>query len=386
MVMEKSADTAPTSKPRLTGLDLLRLLAVVFVLGRHIIWPIPETWSGGWPVILGAWKHMGWTGVDLFFVLSGFLVSGLLFSEYKSHGSLSIGRFYVRRWWKIYPPFFILTVFFVCMQLFVGVQINWEWVLAELLFVQNYFRGIWGIWEYTWSLAVEEHFYLLLPLTLVLMLRRNKNSPTPFKHILTLTGCVMLIALVLRVLTAYYYPVYSYEQHLYPTHLRIDSLLFGVAISYLYHFHDKKFIEVMHPWRHWLIFGGLILFIPALIFELEETPFLYTLGFSIFSLGSGMLLVGVLLSNTPNHPVVNFLAKLGSYSYSIYLWHMPIRLVVVPVINSALGKTLGYGEQTVIYLVLSLVVGILMSKLVEWPVLRLRDRLFPSRTKKVVNL
>lgn len=385
MVIEKSVNTAPTNKPRLTGLDLLRLLAIIFVLGRHIIWPIPETWSGGWRVLLEAWKHMGWTGVDLFFVLSGFLVSGLLFSEYKSHGSLFISRFYVRRWWKIYPPFFVLTMFFVCIQFFVG-TIHWEWVLAELLFVQNYFRGIWGIWEYTWSLAVEEHFYLLLPLTLLLILRRNQNSATPFKHILTLTGCVMAIAFVLRVLTAYYHPVYSYEQHLYPTHLRIDSLLFGVAISYLYHFHDKKFVEVLHPWRRWLILGGCSLFIPAVIFELEETPFLYTAGFSIFALGSGMLLVGVLLSNIPSHPVINFLAKLGSYSYSIYLWHMPIRLVIVPVINSALGKSLGYGEQTVLYLILSLVVGILMSKLVEWPVLRLRDRLFPSRTKKVVNL
>jgi peptidoglycan/LPS O-acetylase OafA/YrhL len=83
-------------------LDILRCVAVVLVLGRH-------------GVIDGVWKETGWAGVDLFFVLSGFLISGLLFSEYKKKQSIDLPRFFIRRGFKIYPAFYLmlLTTFLV---------------------------------------------------------------------------------------------------------------------------------------------------------------------------------------------------------------------------------------------------------------------------------
>jgi peptidoglycan/LPS O-acetylase OafA/YrhL len=77
------------AKPRLVGLDLLRLVAVILVLGRHMDLP-PEDWARAWRTIFLTWQWGGWVGADLFFVLSGFLVSGLLFAEYEARGRLSI--------------------------------------------------------------------------------------------------------------------------------------------------------------------------------------------------------------------------------------------------------------------------------------------------------
>jgi peptidoglycan/LPS O-acetylase OafA/YrhL len=361
----------------MVGLDLLRLLAIVLVLGRHMAVP-PETLPSSWMSILLIWQRGGWVGVDLFFVLSGFLVSGLLFSEYKSRGTLSFGRFYTRRGWKIYPPFFVLIFITVVIHLLFGLSLTWMWIASELLFIQNYTPGIWG---YTWSLAVEEHFYLLLPLSLILMLRFNKNSLMPFKPILALAVFVAIFALLLRLINLYYGPVYSYMTHVYPTHLRIDSLFFGVLISYLYHFYTNRFIEVLTPWRWWLIIAGVFLLTPAFIFPIEVTPFIYTVGFTIFYLGSGMLLVGVLLCNIPRRRTLTFMATLGTYSYSIYLWHMPMFFFGVPLIDAALGDSIGFGTQLMIYLIGSLVIGVIMAKIVEVPVLRLRDRWFPPRSK-----
>ncbi len=157
------------------SLDLLRLLAVVAVLGHHMEAPPEET-----PRLvkagLDAWMHGGGLGVDLFFVLSGFLVSGLLFSEYKRHGNLSVKQFYLRRGWKIYPAFYcLLAVSYVCHWLVVGTKMRDRPFFTELLFIQCYQQAY---WNHTWTLAVEEHFYILLPLLLLLLVRATPGPPT----------------------------------------------------------------------------------------------------------------------------------------------------------------------------------------------------------------
>src|ERR1700691_3959576 len=127
-------------------LDILRCVAVVMVILVH---------SGE----SRFFSRVGWTGVDLFFVLSGFLISGLLFSEYKKRKAISFKRFFIRRGLKIYPAFY---VFLLCTGIAQYVRFH---VLAapalflnEIFFVMNYFGGV---WYHTWSLGVEEHFYIL---------------------------------------------------------------------------------------------------------------------------------------------------------------------------------------------------------------------------------
>ena len=89
-------------RPRVVFFDVLRGIAVILVLGRQMAAPAPDV-SGLLKHGANLWIQVGWTGVDLFFVLSGFLVSGLLFTEYQRHGSVDVVRFLVRRGFKIYP-------------------------------------------------------------------------------------------------------------------------------------------------------------------------------------------------------------------------------------------------------------------------------------------
>ena len=145
-----------TPKPvRLLQLDVLRGIAVLLVMGYHL----PAL-----PILSNA----GYLSVDLFFVLSGFLVSGLLFREIQSTGGVNLSRFYLRRALKIYPSVYLLLAL---TYLLFTAALGWAQVsntaLGDLLLSQNYLGGLWG---HTWSLAVEEHFYLLLPVTLILLL------------------------------------------------------------------------------------------------------------------------------------------------------------------------------------------------------------------------
>jgi peptidoglycan/LPS O-acetylase OafA/YrhL len=153
---------------RIASLDVLRAIAVLLVLGRHLPLPGPDI------AVLPArtatrWVLFGWVGVDLFFVLSGFLVGGLLFAEYRARGAVRVGRFFVRRAFKIYPAFYVFLAFLIIwgvFQEFAGVApwvdvkpLSWRNLLGETLFLQNYVGQLQG---HTWSLAVEEHFYVLL--------------------------------------------------------------------------------------------------------------------------------------------------------------------------------------------------------------------------------
>jgi peptidoglycan/LPS O-acetylase OafA/YrhL len=374
--------TNPTaSKRRLVGLDLLRLLAVVLVLGRHMP-AIPESWPAGGQLLLRTWRQGGWVGVDLFFVLSGFLVSGLLFTEYQSRGRLGVGRFFLRRGWKIYPPFFVLIAASVLMTVREGLPVPRLSLASELFFLQSYLPGI---WNHTWSLAVEEHFYLLLPFTLALMLRWNRDSPTPLRPIVPLAVGVAVLALAARIVNWQMRPSYGHLTHLYASHLRLDSLFFGVAISYAYHFHSVRFGRLFTERRWLLMLGGVLLLAPAFAFQLETTPFIYTIGLTIFSVGSGMMLVGILLSPIPGSRSLGALATLGSYSYSIYLWHMFVLAWGIPLIEGTRDAELAPGTRLAIYFVGSFVLGMAMAKVVEVPALRARDRWFPSRSPGAVG-
>src|ERR671924_64261 len=121
---------------RLGSIDVLRAVAVLLVVGHHM--KLPDSGPTVLRSALAMWQRGGWVGVDLFFVLSGFLVSGLLFREYLRHGTVHVGRFLARRGLKIYPAFYCFLLAslaaLVCRK-------GWppaRRVVGELLFVQNY--------------------------------------------------------------------------------------------------------------------------------------------------------------------------------------------------------------------------------------------------------
>src|SRR5271165_1417145 len=163
-------------------LDILRCIAVITVILHH---------SGE----SSFFTRVGWTGVDLFFVLSGFLISGLLFSEYKKHCSISFKRFFIRRGLKIYPAFYAFLLL---------TGITGEFVfhshpsilqyLHEIFFVMNYAQGV---WDHTWSLAVEEHFYIFLPIFLFFLMKLSSNHENPFRSIPQTAAVIAALCLLL---------------------------------------------------------------------------------------------------------------------------------------------------------------------------------------------
>jgi peptidoglycan/LPS O-acetylase OafA/YrhL len=368
-------DTLPApNSSRLLALDLLRLLAVVMVLGRHMEEP-PSDWASPLKPLVYAWYENGWLGVELFFVLSGFLVSGLLFSEYKKHGNISPTRFYMRRGWKIYPAFYFLIGFAYFYELFVrGYKIRDRNIFSELLFIQSYQIPY---WNHTWTLAVEEHFYLLLPIVLLALVWRNRGAADPFKALPYVVVATAVLALGARVVNCWMNPKFSMWTHSVYTHLRIDALFVGVAIGYFYHFHGERFQHVLRPWRYALIAAGIALLATASLLPKIGLFYTLTFGFIHYFVGSAALMVGALMCEIPRHSIILVLATLGTFSYSVYLWHMALMRWAIPHLREV---GMSWHLRTALYLIGAFVIGIAMAKLVELPVLRFRDRKFPSRS------
>ena len=361
--MEKTTPAANRSAP----LDALRALAVLLVLGRHFP-EMPPGWKGaavpGW---MELWQRGGWIGVDLFFVLSGFLVSGLLFREHRRFGAIRYGHFLVRRGCKIYPAFFFMFGAVLLYAAHMGRPfVGWPVVLSEMFFVQNYGPAL---FPHTWSLAVEEHFYLLLPL-LLLAVRGKKDAP--FALLPRLFIGVAVLALAARITTTQMLD-FRLKTHLFPTHLRIDSLLFGVLLSWATHFAPETLERLWTRFRWPLACAAVALVWPAFCVEIGSGWYLHTVGLAGFSLASGVLLMFALRWKSAWRP----LASIGAYSYSIYLWHIPVRffgLAWLPRDASPLTRSFTY-------LALSIVTGILAAWLIERPFLALRDRFFPTRSQ-----
>ena len=375
MPIPSSSSSQPTFKARLAGLDVLRACAVLLVMGRHMLNP-PEDWPVAARAVLGMWHIGGWIGVDLFFVLSGFLVSGLLFDEFKRHGRISPLHFYARRAWKIYPPYFVMIATTVVLIFAQGGEFERIQLVAEVLFFQNFERGL---WNHTWSLAVEEHFYLLLPLVMLGVLRARRGGEASLRPMLLVGALLAVGTVLLRLATAAEIPAFSSYTHVFATQLRLDSLFFGVMLAYPYHFHHERFMRAVRPWRVPLLLGGALLLAPAFVLPLERNPILYTLGFSVLYVGSGMLLVASLLFDVRGSRPLRGVAAMGTYSYSIYLWHMPVIAFVMPLLDRLAGGTIPYVLGAPLYLGLSAAIGVAMARLIEVPALRVRDQRFPSR-------
>jgi peptidoglycan/LPS O-acetylase OafA/YrhL len=352
-------------------LDALRGAAVLLVLGRHLELP-----ADAHPLLAG-WQRGGWVGVDLFFVLSGFLVSGLLFSEVRRRGSLALGRFLVRRTFRIYPAFFVLLgCTWLVSQFLHTPRASGRAFLAEMLFVQNYFSGV---WNHTWSLAVEEHFYIGLPFLLLGLVWLGRRAGDPFRLLVPLGAVAVVVLAGLRCANAWRQP-YSNPSHLFPTHLRADSLLAGVLLAYCWHFHRARFDRFIGGRRRMFLVAGIACFVPAFLFQLETVWFVSTLGLSLFALGAVLVIAAGLGSEAPG--VARWLVPVGGCSYSTYLWHMPVLIWGVPLCERAIGYPLDEGVRMAVYLAGSLVVGASMAWLIEKPSLRLRDRWFPSASER----
>lgn len=379
----------PTTSRNLQ-LDVLRGVAVLLVFGRHLELPRPEGVVGALGQI---WFRIGWLGVDLFFVLSGFLIGGLLFSELQKHGRIDIGRFLVRRGLKIYPAYLVFLGYLMFMPLLkallrgneVGLVLAEQWNLywPNLLFLQNYVGT--NPAGHTWTLAVEEHFYLMLPFALAALAALRRI------HLL-LRICLGIVPLFLLVRCLALWAGDPYTVKMAATHLRLDALLFGVGLRALAQYYPESF-SAARSWRAVLVTVGLVLWAPNLFVE-PGTSFVRTLGLTATYLGSGAFLLAAYHTHAadfgcwsrPATRAASLIGWIGIYSYAIYLWHVTTMGILERELGGRLLAWAG-GASVSVWLASAFVVctgavlaGVLASKVVEWPVLRLRDRFFPSRS------
>jgi len=194
-------------KNRLRELDFLRGIAIILVIFRH-------------QLLFDFLKTMGWIGVDLFFVLSGFLVSGLLFKEYQKFGSINAKLFLIRRGFKIYPIYYLTLIGYILPRILLH-KLDLTKVFYDLIFIQNYALG-WGyLYTASWSLAVEEHFYFGLALLLWLIFNKKAFSfdtnPNGFSNFEKLLCFIFVTILGLRFASNYYFPVDT-VRHITMTH------------------------------------------------------------------------------------------------------------------------------------------------------------------------
>jgi peptidoglycan/LPS O-acetylase OafA/YrhL len=381
---------------RLPQLDLLRGIAILLVLGFHPVAKLDE--SGWWWPLAYLWGYAGWTGVNLFFVLSGFLVGGLLLADLRDTGRLNPGRFMVRRMFKIWPSYYVYLVFMFAIVVRIG--LDSRVLLPNFFHVQNYLqvplgspgdaspghgmswwapvpRGTIGkIAPHTWSLAVEEHFYLLLPLVFCMV-----RSPRVLTLLLVscLAGCA-----VSRGFGQVAFPTE-------PTHHNLDSLAFGVCLAYLFHFRAGAFCRLASRPALFLPSGAMLVAIGS-IYATERSPSAAAIVPILLYLGYGMILVAMMVLPVDRGTSGRFfrsmparvVAFVGIYSYSIYLWHIDVayRLVTLLARAGVLAlerPSLRWAVLMSTYVLLAAGVGVLAGRCIEFPALALRDRLFPRR-------
>ena len=390
--LKPQASSGPSHR-RLLQLDVLRGVAILLVLFRH---PAvrPEMAKQWKPLATGIY-NIGWTGVDLFFVLSGFLIGGLLFGEIRKHGKLDVQRFLIRRAFKIWPSYFLL-VLFACTADIWHVSLPEYWAsstsqgirryLPNLLHVQNYLGSGRG---HTWSLSVEEHFYLALPLLLIFLLRGTvTDSSRRLRAIPWVALSLGIICLGLRLLYHHLGLTKNWNYACARTEIRADSLFFGVFLAYLHHF-KPQLLERFARHRG-LALGIAALMLVPFLFVTQDGPFSSTIGFTMLYLAFGAILVTAVYS-TPSDwlgrvlysKIARGIAMVGLYSYSIYLWH--IDLAVVPFHRFILPKLVHFPAKIyypvlqTIFMAWAVGIGIIAAKLIEGPALALRDKLFPAR-------
>lgn len=351
----------PGTTQREIELDFIRGVAILLVLVFHyrlynLLIESP---------FLNRIEGFGWIGVDVFFVLSGFLVGGLMMKEWARTGNVDTWRFLKRRAFKIWPAYYAFLFIVAAIHIRPLKSFFWQ----NFFSVQNYFPTTLA---HTWSLAVEEHFYLGLAALVALFTARRWRPAT------LLSACLVIALLVeaVRALLLFHgHPAYFY------THTRIDALMLGVALAATKTFWPQTFLALQRQ-RAFLL-ALIVIAIWRLYVDRDAypevdamtSPFLIT----FVDYASAALLLLLYRPGGSHGRLYRLVARIGVFSYGIYLWHVsverPVKWAVAHVPHPLVAVT-----STLLPYVLAIPLGILATELIELPFLRLRQRLVPSRT------
>lgn len=353
---------------RFASLDVVRGIAILMVLIWHYV---PR--SAAMPVYILLPTRLFWSGVDMFFVLSGFLIAGVLLKNLEAENYFRV--FYLRRAARILPLYLVLFLSFVVVR---DLRIeSLEWIFKEplpmwsyLTFTQNLFYGVRGEFgdpwmDVTWSLAVEEQFYIFLSLFIFYF---NKKWLTVFSLFL------VLLAPVLRLFADS--PLMGY---VYPLH-RADALMLGVLLAIAWHApHGQEFIK-----RHaWVSVAALPVLLAGYIwFTVQDAYIGDALGHFWLALLYADFVILALTVSTPKADILfknPLLLWLGLRSYGIYLLHKPVYYLVASILDSY-SLTVNLLGVTVLRLVTLTLLVEISYRYFEKPILEFAQQHFKYRT------
>jgi peptidoglycan/LPS O-acetylase OafA/YrhL len=260
----------------------------------------------------------GALGVEIFFTLSGFLITWLLLKENDATGTISFRGFYLRRTLRIFPAMYVYLLFGLAIHLVRGHQVPWADVVASTFYLENYHEAIFrtpdNYMGHTWSLAIEEQFYLLWPLV---MYRLRNNLP----RLTTVLLAVIMGVWILRVVLHFGLGVYQgYIYHSFET--RMDQLAMGCLLAVL-----LKREVLTNVWR----FITSRTYLPAIVIAVIAASsmlhgsfdYRFAIGYTLEPLLTAILLVQlIVLAETAPWKFFNgvIMGFLGRISYSLYLY------------------------------------------------------------------
>jgi peptidoglycan/LPS O-acetylase OafA/YrhL len=361
---------------RLHGLDTLRALAVTLVVLHHYtLFVSNEDDTFGWV------GRIGWAGVDLFFALSGYLIGNQIFAALKTRAGLSLKAFYARRLLRTLPNYLVVLAMYFLWPA-VGEDAPLAPLWRYLTFTQNLGLAPGTAFSHSWSLAIEEQFYLLLPaLALVgAALRLRIGVAWAFIACVILAGMAIRAGLWFGHVDAHKYGIYFYYKLIYYASLcRLDELVAGVALALLKNRHPALWTRMTGHGNRSFAAGLLVTGATFWLFLDNHYGFGATVfGYPLLGIGFGLLILAALSQRSLLRDLrVPGAGQLAVWSYAVYLTHRAVGDIAAGPIQD-----LGYGPQTPLaiasLLALSVLAGWLLYRLVEMPFMRLRERYVPS--------
>jgi peptidoglycan/LPS O-acetylase OafA/YrhL len=359
---------------KLYGLDHLRAVAIVLVFVYHYgrLFPHPD-----WVFNI---SKFGWTGVDLFFVLSGYLIASQLFKEVDVSGGITLKHFYIKRFFRIIPAYLLVVALYFCLPVTherEGLAPLWRY----LTFTQNYGLDLryHGTFSHAWSLCIEEQFYLLLPFTLVALLLSDL-----YKKGYWLIPVMFVAGAAVRWWAYTYYvaptisegsvdPISWYKYIYYPTYTRLDGLLTGITIAAVFNYATEVKQKADKYGNYLLLAGLLVLVVAWFICEEQLSLTASVWGFLVVSMGYGLLVAGTVSSSSVLYRFKSGVtAQLAKLSYGLYLIHK----IVIHLTQLWLGDIVA-ADSTLMFLlciVTTIVAAYALYLLIEKPFMLLRNR------------
>ena len=347
----------------ITGLDGIRAIAVIMVLAYHLK--------------LALFKS-GFLGVTVFFVLSGYLITGILISEVEEEGTIDLKNFWLRRIRRLVPAVMSMAVVIIFVSAVVNRVIftkGCKDFLASVLGFNNWWQifnkvsyfeaaGVPSPFTHCWSLAIETQFYLIYPLILLGIYKLVKSrGEGRAKRGLLFAGVTLLLALISVILMIVLFdPQQDASRAYYGTDTRAFSLLFGALLAILW---DYRMVPRRLSASVNMVLGS-VSFAVLLVMTIAlngSSNFWYRGGQFVGTILTVLVIYTVLgrktwLSRFLSNPVLKWI---GDRSYSIYLWHYPIILLISKGIKASWWITL-------IEIVLSVVLAELSYRFIETPI------------------